>query len=121
MEYMMHNLVAFVPFMALATVGIALLCQHRTVLTALIAFEIQLVALSYITNTLVGFYAFGGRGDFGAAMNRVGWTLPVTHWGHRCRSLDGVIEPSVAHIFASAGTRLALHRCGRYAFRSLPQ
>jgi hypothetical protein len=78
---MTHTLVPFVPFIALAVVGIALLCQHRTVATALIALGFSLVALSYITGMLVGFYAFGGRSDFGVAMNRVGWTLPVTHWG----------------------------------------
>ena len=81
MEYMTQTLVAFVPFIALAVVGIALLWRHRTVVTALIASGFSLVALSNIIGTLVGFYAFGGRDDFGTAMNRVGWTLPVTHWG----------------------------------------
>lgn len=77
----MHTTVAFVPFIALAVVGIALLCQHRTIVTALIALGFCSVALSYIAGMLVGFYAFGGRADFVTAMNRVGWTLPVTHWG----------------------------------------
>jgi len=80
-EYMTHTLVAFVPFFALAVVGIALLRQHRTVVTALIALGFSLLALCYITGMLVGFYAFGGRSDFRTPMNRVGWTLPVTHWG----------------------------------------
>ena len=81
MEFMMHTTVAIVPFIELAVVGIALLRQHRTIVTALIALGFCSVALSHITGTLVGFYAFWGRGDFVTAMNRVGWTLPVTHWG----------------------------------------
>jgi hypothetical protein len=81
MEFVMHTAVALVPFIALAVVGVALLWQHRTIVTALIALGFCSVALSHITGTLVGFYAFGGRGDFVTAMNRFGWTLPVTHWG----------------------------------------
>jgi hypothetical protein len=80
-NYMMHTSVAIVPFIALAVVGIALVWRHRTIVTALIALGFCSVALSHIIGALVGFYAFGGSSDFATAMNRIGWTLPVTHWG----------------------------------------
>lgn len=81
MAYMVHALVIIVPFVALAAVGIALVRQHRTIATALIALGFCSVALSHIASTLVGFYAFSGHGNFADVANRVGWTLPVTHWG----------------------------------------
>ena len=81
MKYMMHTSVAFVPFIVLAVVGIALLRRHRKIVTALIALGFCSVAFSYITGMLVGLYALGGHGDFVTGMDRVGWTLPVTHWG----------------------------------------
>jgi hypothetical protein len=37
MEFTMHTAVAIVPFIALAVVGIALLWQHRSIVTVLIA------------------------------------------------------------------------------------
>jgi hypothetical protein len=79
--YIAHALVIVVPFVALAAVGIALVWQHRTVATALIALGFCSVALSHIASMLVGFYAFSGPGNFADAANRVGWTLPATHWG----------------------------------------
>jgi hypothetical protein len=52
--------------------GIALVRQHRTIATALIALGFCSVALSHIASTLVGFYAFSGQGNFADAANRVG-------------------------------------------------
>jgi hypothetical protein len=73
--------VIVVPFVVLAAVGIMLVRQHRTLATALTALGFSSAALSHIAGTLVGLYEFSGAGDFAAAANRVGWTLPVTHWG----------------------------------------
>ena len=81
MAYIVHALVIIVPFVALAAVGIALVRQHHTIATGLIALGFCSVALSHIASTLVGFYAFGGHGNFADAANRVSWTLPATYWG----------------------------------------
>jgi hypothetical protein len=79
--YIVHTLAIIVPFVALAAAGIALVRQHRTIATALIALGFCSVALSHIVSTLVGFYVFSGQRNFADAANRVGWTLPATHWG----------------------------------------
>jgi hypothetical protein len=79
--YIAHVLVIVVPFVVLAAVGIILVWKHRTIATALVALGFSSVALSHIAGTVVGLYEFSGAGDFAAAANRVGWTLPVTHWG----------------------------------------
>jgi hypothetical protein len=79
--YLARTLLTVAPFVALAAVGIVLVLRHRTFPTALIALGFSSVALSQIASNFVGFYAFGGRGDFAAVANRVGWTLPATHWG----------------------------------------
>jgi hypothetical protein len=81
MDLLTNTLLGSVPFTALAAVGIALLWKRRAVITALVAAGFCWTAFSYIVGALVGFYAIDGRGDFVAAMSRVGWTLPVTHWG----------------------------------------
>jgi hypothetical protein len=76
-----HALLTVAPFVALAAVGIVLVWRYRTFTTALIALGFSTAALSHIAGNAVGFYAFSGPGDFAAAANRLGWTLPATHWG----------------------------------------
>jgi hypothetical protein len=60
MGYLVTVLVNVMPFVALAAVGIILVCQHRTLVTVLVALGFSVGALSEIAGNALGSYAFFG-------------------------------------------------------------